>query len=63
MIDEKRIMLEVFGCLARTWVLSSAPNSIREYIYVDGKWVEITIKYNGEMDMPRRRAEDHKEIS
>jgi hypothetical protein len=58
MTYENRIMQEIAGCLARTWVLLSAPKSTKEYVYVDGKWVEITIRYNGELDIPRRRVGD-----
>ena len=57
-IDENRIIREIFGCLARAWVLSSAPKFTKEYVYVDNKWVEITIKYNGDLNIPKRRADD-----
>lgn len=56
--DQKRIMREIVGCLARAWVLVGAPDVTKEYIYVDHRWVEITIQYNGELEQPRRRVED-----
>lgn len=56
--SERRIMLEVASSLARVWVLSGAPEDTNLYIYVDRKWVEITIRHNGELEQPRRRVED-----
>lgn len=58
MIEDKRVIREVVDCLARVWVLSSAPETTKEHVYVNGQWVEITIKFNGEIELPRRRAED-----
>lgn len=62
MSEHQQVMREVVSCLARVWVLSSAPTTTKEHVYVDGKWVEITIQYNGDLEQPRRRAGDKAEV-
>ncbi len=44
---------------ARAWVMARAPENTKEYVYVEKRWVLVTICHNGEEEAaPRRRADD-----
>ena len=58
MNKQRQIVREIASCLARAWVLLTDPKDNEHYIYVNDKWVEITIKYNGELELPHRRVDD-----
>lgn len=48
---------EIIVAVAGVWVLAGA-KPMTEYVFRDHKWVEISIRYNGEHEKPRRRVED-----
>ncbi len=51
----RKALREICGAAARVWVLLGA-KPMKEYIYVDHRWVMLTLQYNGEEAAPRRRA-------
>jgi hypothetical protein len=48
---------ETYDHAARIWVLAGAKPG-KYYSYVENRWVEISLKYNGEEAPPRRREAD-----
>jgi hypothetical protein len=56
----KAALREICGAAARVWTLTARPGKepepMSEYIYVEHRWVMVTIQYNGEEKPPRRRA-------
>lgn len=57
MTHKDAYLREAAGHAARVWVLSGAKPT-KLHIYVDNRWVEISLRYNGEEAPPHRRAED-----
>ena len=55
--DASTYLREVLGAAARMWVLAGA-KVYKEYIYVENRWVMVTLAYNGEENPPRRREAD-----
>lgn len=56
-INQDVYLREAAGNAARVWVLTGAKPA-KLYVYVDRRWVEVSLAYNGEEAAPRRRAED-----
>ena len=55
--DKSVYLKEACGNAARVWVLNGAkPEKI--HIFVEYRWVEVGLKYNGEENPPRRREAD-----
>lgn len=53
-INQDVFLREACGNAARVWVLAGAKPT-KQYTYVDNRWVEISIRFNGEEAPPRRR--------
>lgn len=57
MTNKEAYLREAVGNAARVWVLSGAKPT-KLYTYVENRWVEISLQFNGEEAPPQRRAGD-----
>ncbi len=55
--DESVFLREAVDHAARVWVLTGAKPG-KHYTYIDGRWAETSIKFDGEANPPRRREAD-----
>lgn len=58
-VDESVYLAEAVGNAARVWVLTGAKPT-KLYTYVENRWVEISLQFNGEENPPKRRVEDNR---
>lgn len=54
--DKAAFFREACGNAARVWVLAGEPGPVE--VYVEGRWIMVTIQPNGQKRPPHRRAED-----
>ncbi len=60
-IDKSVYLREACDNAARVWVLTGAkPGTF--YTYIGGKWAEVSIRFDGEANPPRRRVEDREAV-
>jgi hypothetical protein len=66
-MKSKAMLKEACDSAARQWVLAADPNRepepYEEETYINGRWVMVSIQYNGEKMAPRRRAGDAPRVS